>query len=132
KMKAPDQGVRMNLNESLPRREAPSPLSPDDSRSFKLTSPGQLIASGGGKTRFPPLTAALGASAIIDYDAKYRSAIAQLVTTGTHLVSRMSCEGVLPTIMSAALARATVVSSRPSHEQATPSPSTSTNRSPFL
>ncbi|KAF4651684.1 hypothetical protein FOZ61_010268, partial [Perkinsus olseni] len=176
KMKRPDQGVCMDLNEFLPRREAPSPLSPEDSRSFKLTSSGQLIASGGEKRKLsgftelsvalfrwgvtysvvhPPVIGgspsdvglslcdvlaywrrlvdflpAIGAPAIIDYDAKYRSAIAQLVTTKTHSVSHMLCEDVLPTIMSAALARATVVSSRPSQQQITSPQSTPTNSSP--
>ncbi|KAF4731008.1 hypothetical protein FOZ63_010863, partial [Perkinsus olseni] len=176
KMKRPDQGVCMDLNEFLPRREAPSPLSPEDSRSFKLTSSGQLIASGGEKRKLsgftelsvalfrwgvtysvvhPPVIGgspsdvglslcdvlaywrrlvdflpAIGAPAIIDYDAKYRSAIAQLVTTRTHSVSHMLCEDVLPTIMSAALARATVVSSRPSQQQITSPQSTPTNSSP--
>ncbi|KAF4747742.1 hypothetical protein FOZ63_015061, partial [Perkinsus olseni] len=166
----------MDLNEFLPRREGPSPLSSEDSRSFKLTSSGQLIASGGEKRKLsgftelsvalfrwgvtysivhPPVIGgspsdvglslcdvlaywrrlvdflpALGAPAIIDYDAKYRSAIAQLVATRTHSVSRMLCEDVLPTIMSAALARATVVASRPSQQQLTAPQSTSTNSPP--
>ncbi|KAF4648731.1 hypothetical protein FOL47_002865, partial [Perkinsus chesapeaki] len=154
KMKKPEQGICMDLNQFLPRREVTSSPGIDDARSFKLTSSGQLIAQSSEKRKLSGFTEfsvalfrwgvtysivhpamldgalsqiginlcdvlaywkrlvdflpAIGATGIIEYDIKYRTAVAQLVTTRTHSVSQMLCEDVLPTIMSASLARATV------------------------
>lgn len=53
KMKKPEQAVRMDLNEFLPRREV---ISTDDNKSFKVNNSGQLVMSSTEKRKLSGFT----------------------------------------------------------------------------